>query len=292
MEMTLTESITKLYDKLETWMEQFIKMLPNLLIALFVVIIFWIISKYVFKWMKQLFEKTHFNESIENLLANIIRFVVIAIGIVIALGILSLQKTVFSLLAGVGVIGLALGFAFQDLASNFIAGIMLAVRAPIKIGDVIEIKGTQGSVIDIRLRDTHIRNFDGQDIFIPNKDFTTNELKNYSSYGKRKIAISVGVGYEDDAHKATQIIQKTLKTIDGVLSDPEPASFVESLGDSSVNIFGHVWFNYPGGSYFQVRHDATVKIKKALEDEGFNIPFPIRTLDIPSSTLNHFINKQ
>lgn len=291
MDQTLTESISKLYDKLETWIELFIKMLPNLLIALVVIIAFWILSKFVYKWMKRLFEKTHFNESIENLLANIIRFIVIAIGIVIALGILSLQKTVFSLLAGVGVIGLALGFAFQDLASNFIAGIMLAVSAPIKIGDVIKIKGTQGTVVDIRLRDTHIRNFDGQDIFIPNKDFTTNELTNYSSYGMRKITISVGVGYEDDAHKATQIIQEALKSLDGILSDPEPISFVESLGDSAVNIFGHVWFKYPGGSYFQVRHDATVKIKKDLEEAGFNIPFPIRTLDIPSGTIDRIVNK-
>lgn len=107
----------------------------------------------------------------------------------------------------------------------------------------------------------------------------------------RKITISIGVGYGDDPHKATQVIKETLKSLDGILSDPEPISFVESLGDSAVNLFGHVWFEYPGGSYFQVRHDATVKIKKALEEAGFNIPFPIRTLDIPSSTIDHLMNK-
>jgi len=279
----ITAGVGKLYDKLEVWVESGIKMLPNLLIALLIIIFFWILSKIVYNWTVKMFKKTHLNENIESLLATIVRVIVICLGIVFALGILDLQKTVFSLLAGVGVIGLALGFAFQDLASNFISGIMLALRAPIKIGDVVMIKDTMGTVIDIRLRDTHLRNFDGQDIFIPNKDFTSNELTNYSSFGKRKIKIEVGVGYEDNQAEATEVILEALKSVPGILKDPVPEAYIESLGDSCVNLFGHVWYKYPGGSYFQIRHDAINLVKKALVDKGFNIPFPIRTLEAGES---------
>lgn len=284
MEMNaIKDGVAKLYDKLEGWAEASIKMLPNLIIALLIVIFFWILSKIIYNWALKMFKKTHINENIERLLASTAKILVICLGLVFALGVLDLQKTVFSLLAGVGVIGLALGFAFQDLASNFIAGIMLALRAPIKIGDVVKIKGTMGTVIDIRLRDTHVRNFDGQDIFIPNKDFTTNELTNYSSFGKRKIKIEVGVGYEDDQAKAVKVVLDALNSVPGILTDPAPDAYIESLGGSSVNLFGQVWYKYPGGNYFQVRHDAINLVKKALVDQGFNIPFPIRTLEAGDS---------
>jgi small-conductance mechanosensitive channel len=286
----ITDGVAKLYDKLEVWLESGIKMLPNLMIALLIIIFFWLLSRIVYKWTVSMFEKTHLNENIEHLLATMVRILVICLGIVFALGVLELQKTVFSLLAGVGVIGLALGFAFQDLASNFIAGVMLALRAPIKIGDVVKIKGTMGSVIDIRLRDTHIRNFDGQDIFIPNKDFTTNELTNYSSFGKRKIKIEVGVGYEDNQTEAVDVILEALNSVPGILKDPAPDAYIESLGDSCVNLFGQIWYQYPGGNYFQVRHDAINLVKKALIENGFNIPFPIRTLEAGESLKEVFSN--
>lgn len=260
-------------------------MVPNILISIVILVTFWMLARFVYQWMLKAFKKTHLNESLEHLLANTCRVIVICVGIVFALSVLELQKTVFSLLAGVGVIGLALGFAFQDLAANFISGIMLAIRAPIKIDDVIKINDTMGTVIDIRLRDSLIRNFDGQDVFIPNKEFTSNKLTNYSSFGRRKVQLNVGIGYENDPKKALKIIEETVSKIDGVLSDPEPRAFVESLGDSSVNIICNVWFKYPGGSYLQIRNDATIEIKTKLEDAGFNLPFPVRTLDIPKQTL-------
>ena len=283
-EKVIMDGLQSLYEKLQGWVEGFIQMLPNLLLALVIVIFFWFLSHWVHKTMLQIFEKTDFNKSLEGLIANCCRVAVFLAGVVFALAALQLQKTVFSLLAGVGVIGLALGFAFQDLAANFISGIMLAVRSPLHIDDVIKINDVMGTVIDVRLRDTLVRNFDGQDVFIPNKDFTANKFTNYSTFGRRKIRIDVGIGYENDASKGTKVVLEALKKVPNILQDPAPEAYVSSLGDSSVNIFGHVWFTYPGGSYFQVQHDAIVTVKKELEAAGFNIPFPIRTLDLNVGT--------
>jgi small conductance mechanosensitive channel len=282
----LNDGLTKLLEKLESWGEGLIKMIPNILIAIIVMFIFIALSRWVHNMMKSIFKRTQFNEGLENIMANICRILVICLGVVFALGILELQKTVFSLLAGVGVIGLALGFAFQDLAANFISGIMLAVRTPLKIGDVIEINDTMGTVIDIRLRDTIVRTFGGQDVFIPNKDFTSHKFTNYSSFGKRRVKIEVGIGYENDPEQAQKIIAEALGEVKNTLTDPAPEAFVGELGASSVNLFGHVWFTYPGSiSYYQIQNDAIIIVKKRLEEAGFNIPFPIRTLQIDKKTV-------
>ena len=271
--------LNQLFEKLEGWGVGLMEMIPNLAIAIVVFIVFLAMSRWVEKLVMKGFGQSSLNKSLEQLLANIAKVTTICLGVVFALAILELQKTVFSLLAGVGVIGLALGFAFQDLAANFISGVMLAIRAPIKIDDVIKINDIQGTVIAIRLRDTLVRNFDGQDVFIPNKEFTGNSFINYSSNGQRRLKIDVGIGYEDDPIEGAKLVKKALDSIDGVLKDPEPAAYIGELGGSSVNLFGLVWFTYPGGSYYQIQHDAIAAIKKELESNGFNIPFPIRTLE-------------
>ena len=282
---TINEGILKLYDKLEGWAITFFKMIPNIIAAFVILFAFWILSHYVYKLFVRYFKKTHLSESLEHLIANSAKISTIAIGFILALSVVELQKTVISMLAGVGVIGLALGFAFRDLAANFMSGLMLAVSTPIKIGDVIKITGIQGSVIDIRLRDTIIRNFEGQNIYVPNKEFTENELINYSQFGRRKVTIEVGIGYDDDPSEGVRIVNETLLKIDGVLQEPAPACFVKGLGDSSVNLFAEVWFTYPGGSFYQVRHDTTIAVKNALEGAGFSIPFPMRTLEINQESI-------
>ena len=281
----INEGTTKLFEKLEFWGVTIVKMLPNIVAAFVILFVFWTLSSFVYKWSKKLLVKTHLNESLEHLVANSAKIATVILGFILSLSVVELHKTVISMLAGVGVIGLALGFAFKDLAANFMSGLMLAISTPIEIGDVIKISGIQGTVVDIRLRDTIIRNFYGQNVYIPNKEFTENELINYSQFGRRKVTVEVGIGYEDDPAEGVKIVNETLLNVDGVLSDPAPACFVKSLGDSSVNLFAEVWFTYPGGSFYQVRHDVTIAVKNALEDAGFSIPFPMRTLEINQDSI-------
>lgn len=276
----LTKAVQQISEKLIGWGEAFILALPNMLIAALIVAIFWLVSRWVYNLTQSVFAKTQLNESLEHLLANTAKIAVIALGVIFALSVLQLQKAVFSMLAGVGVLGLALGFAFQDLVANFVAGVLLAVRAPMRLNDVVEINGIQGTVIDIRIRDTLIRNFDGQDVFIPNKDFMTDEFHNYSSFGRRKIKISVGVDYNADLDQAKKIVLEAAKNTGNILDDPAPAVYVDALGDSSVNLTAHTWIKYPGADFLEVRDHATINVKKALDAADISIPYPTRTLDI------------
>lgn len=284
MELNIfSDGVTKLINKLQAWGEAAIAQVPNIFLAMVTLVVFWILSGWVYKLTSKSLKGSHLNTNLKHLLASITKITFFCLGIVVALGILDLQKTVFSLLAGVGVLGLALGFAFKDLAANFVSGIMLAINSPFKNGDVVKIKGIQGTIIDIRLRDTLMRNFNGQDVFIPNKEFLSNEFKNYSSFGKRKIRIEVGIGYQDNQDQGVETVLKALQNNDDALNDPSPAAFISSLGGSSVNIEGHAWIEYPGQSYLSVKNDLISQTKTALEEGGFDIPFPIRTLEAGSS---------
>jgi small-conductance mechanosensitive channel len=280
--METTNAAVKLMtEKLHSWLEGFFHNLPNFIIAILIITFFLFLSSYVYRTTLKVFRKTPFNESLEFLLANFIRICFVGLGIMFALSVLKLDKTVYSMLAGLGVIGLALGFAFQELASNFIAGVMVAIQSPVRINDVIEIDGEIGTVLEIRIRDTLIRNFEGHNILLPNKFFISNKFTNFSSFGKRRITLRIGVGYSDPLEKAKFLIVDAIKNIPGVLSDPAPVAFVDSLGDSSVNLIAHLWINFPEADFLAIKDQGYIKSKLALEAAGLKIPFPIRTLDIP-----------
>ncbi len=159
-----------IWEKLERWGQATIKMLPNLALAVLVFTAFYLLAKLTKKLVYKLSCRLSHKQAISNLLAGVAWFIVFAIGLFTSLEILKLDKAVSSLLAGAGIIGLALGFAFQDLTSNFISGIYITFRKPFDVGHVIETNGFTGSVENIQFRSTTMRTFDGLHLIIPNKD--------------------------------------------------------------------------------------------------------------------------
>jgi small conductance mechanosensitive channel len=131
--------------------------------------------------------------------------------------VLGLNKALSSILAGIGVIGLAFGFAFQDIAANFLSGIILAFREPFKRGDIIETKDVMGTVTKTNLRDTVIETFQGAKVYIPNKDFLQHSFYNYSALEKRRIDLVVGVSYADDLEKVEDVVLSAIKNLEGVI---------------------------------------------------------------------------
>jgi Small-conductance mechanosensitive channel len=132
--------------KIETWITGLIEMLPNLVVALFILILFYVIGKLARKAVTKLLSTVTANRTITNLLETVINILILGVGIFIALSVLQLDGAVTSLLAGAGIIGLALGFAFQDIASNFISGVILSIRHPFGIGDIIQTNDYYGTV--------------------------------------------------------------------------------------------------------------------------------------------------
>ena len=278
--MEITDAYNLIADKLETWIDTFIQMLPNLAVALIVLIVFYVIGKLVRKAVNKLLNKVTKNKTIIHLLETIVGVMVIGIGVFIALSILQLDGAVTSLLAGAGIIGLALGFAFQDIASNFISGIILSIRHPFGIGDIIETNGFYGSVEKMNLRNTIIRTPQGQIVYIPNKSVFENPLENFTSSGERRIDLSCGVSYGDDLEKAKEVAVEAIKTLDNYDASKDIEFYYDEFGGSSINFKVRFWVNFKKNpDYWSARSDAIIAITKAFDEHDIMIPFPIRTLD-------------
>jgi len=267
-------------EKLQGWLEAGIKHLPNFIVAFLLAMFFGLLAKYVGRVVRKVLHKALESEQIADLLSSIIKMLVLLTGLFIALEFLGLTGTVTSLLAGAGIIGLALGFAFQDMAENLIAGIAMGIRKPFQIGDVVEAGDVFGTVKTINLRNTLVETFFGQIEVIPNKILFRNVLTNYTVTGIRRIEVPVGISYADDPEKAAEAIEEAINACDFVIKKEQTAVFAKGFADSSINLVVWFWIDYPGDTGFmKARHTAVVEIKKALEKADILIPFPIRTLD-------------
>lgn len=266
--------------KLEGWLETGIELLPNFGVAVLTILMAWIVSKIVRKILDAALDKTPLPTALQSLIVTSTGLVILAAGLFVALGVLGLDRTVMSLLAGVGILGLALGFAFQDIAANFISGILLSVRRPIHVGDVVETNDFFGTVTEINLRSTIVETPTGQTVVIPNKQVFENPMINYSTTRRRRIDLSVGVSYGDDLEKAKQLALEAVEGVSSCSTDPEVELFYEEFGSSSIDFVVRFWIDFRyQAQYLDARSEAIMAIKKSFDDHGITIPFPIRTLD-------------
>ncbi|RJE74111.1 mechanosensitive ion channel family protein [Reichenbachiella sp. MSK19-1] len=279
-ELNLEQPIEKVLNKLESWYEGVIAMLPNMAVAILVFILFLVLAKLSQKLFVKLFKKASKNKALESLFGTITYYTVLGIGLFIILGVLQLQTAVTSLLAGVGVIGLALGFAFQDIAANFVSGIILAFRKPYHIGDIVQVNGIMGTVARTNLRVTVLKTFQGQENYVPNKEVLANPIENFSILGERRIDLAVGVSYGDDLDKVEKLVSDTISELEGVIRKDDMIFDYEEFGSSSINFNIRFWTKFPNQpGFLAMRNKAIKAIKSAFDANDITIPFPIRTLD-------------
>ncbi|MCO4754959.1 MAG: mechanosensitive ion channel family protein [Bacteriovoracaceae bacterium] len=278
--LDITNASKLLLNKVELWIEAFIAALPNIVVAVIVIVLSFLIGKIIRKLSAKLVGKITHNKAVVRLLQTLIYITVVTTGIFVALGILNLDKTVTSLLAGAGVIGLALGFAFQEIAANFIAGVLLAFRKPFSIGDLVEIGNYYGKVTNINMRTTTIQTLQGLDAIIPNKKMFTEAFINYTANDSRRMDLSVGVSYGDDLDKVEKLAIESLEKIKERDDTKDIEFYYKEFGGSSINFDIRVWLKFKGEKdYLKVRHEAIKQIKLAFDANDVDIPFPIRTLD-------------
>lgn len=267
-------------EKLLSWLESAIAILPNFIAAIITLLLFYPFALLA-KWIAgKIIKKTSDNYAIHNLFKNIVFLIVLLIGVFSALEILKLEKTVTSLLAGAGVIGLAMGFAFQEIASNFVSGILIAFRKPYRVGDIVEIQGRRGAVRSIDLRTTSIMTGDGLEMIVPNKSMITESVINYTSTPERRAEIIVGISYQSDLAKVEQITKQAVENVSQRIKDQPIEFFYQAFGPSSIDFKISFWVEYPGDrNYDRAIHQAIVSIKKAFDEHGITIPYPVRTLE-------------
>jgi small conductance mechanosensitive channel len=281
---SLSNAADLVLNKLSGWTETLIKMLPNLLVAILVVLLFWQVAKLVNRGARRGLNRVMENGQAAGLISTLLTLAVRIAGIFVALSILQLDKAVTSLLAGVGILGLALGFAFQDLAANFVSGVLMTVRRPFRIGDLVKIGDEMGVVEEVDLRTTSMRQLNGQLIIVPNRKVYENTLINFARAQARRVEVAVGVSYDDDLETAKAAAEEALCGLE-IRTESRPVDvFYTGFGGSSIDMICRFWIDDIGQrAYLDARSVGIMAIAKAFGSAGVSIPFPIRTLELTES---------
>jgi small conductance mechanosensitive channel len=276
----LTQLASELTEKLHSWLQELVVMLPNLVLAVLAVLAGALLARLTRNVVHRALMGVTSNAPISQLLANLARIAIVALSCFIALGLLELEKTVTSLLAGVGVVGLALGFAFQDIAANFMSGFLMVINQPFDVGDLVEVAGQRGRIRGISLRASELETLQGLTVLLPNKDVFQNAIINYTRTPHRRLDLAVGTAYGDDLEKVRRVTIEAVRNVPHRDRSRDVRLFFEAFGDSSINFTLHIWLERSDElAYLEARSEAMIATKKAFDEAGITIPFPIRTLD-------------
>lgn len=229
---------------------------------------------------------------LEAVLRKVVYAVVLIIGIYIALRVSGMTRIALTVVSGTGIIGLILGFAFRDIAENFLASLLLSVQRPFRLGDVIEVDGKLGVVRKVTNRGTLLIDFDGNHIQISNATVYKSTIKNFSANPKQRLTFTVGIGYDDDVSHAQEVLWKMLDEHDAILDDPEPLVLVEELGASTVNLRAYYWIDGSKHSMLKVGSSAMRLAKVVLTREGISMPDESREVIFPQGVPVHMVEAE
>ena len=256
-------------DKLERWGIFIVKMLPNLLLAVVVLVAFVFIAKFIRRVTDKIVMSISKSDAISGLTSAILYTIILVIGIMIALNILKLDKAVTSLLAGVGIIGLALGFAFQDLTSNFISGTFIAFKRPFEVGHTVETNGFIGQIEDIQLRATKMKTFSGLHVIIPNKDIFQKPIINYTLTRRRRIEMEFFILNKLDPAEVISALNSALEKAEPALPFYDVECYFSAIEEPKIKLYISLWTtNVEPDAFFKARHSAIIIISRVLKEKG------------------------
>jgi len=235
----------KIINAAEGYYDKMLSYLPRIALAIFIVVAGILIAQVITNFYRKRILQKASDPLMARFLAQAIKIVLISIAIMLALKAAGLDGIATGLLTAVGGGAIILGFAFQDIGKNFLAGIILAFNRPFDINDTIMVDSHFGKVRALNFRYTHIKTSDGRDIFIPNSDVLTKPVENYTADGFFRNDFVVGIGYEDDIGAVKDIIYKILDNHEGIVQDDEHKNFVieDELAPSTINLKVFFWVN-------------------------------------------------
>lgn len=271
------DPVEKLTQQLVDMGNSFFAMLPSIAIGLVILFVTWIVSKLMKKLADTIIRKADLRPSLRELIETIISVIVWIFGVMIAATVMIPSLTPAGMLAGLGLGTVAIGFAFQDIFENFLAGILIMVRKKMRIGDVIECEGITGKVEHISLRETHVRKLSNEITVVPNSMLFKNPVEIYTDDEQRRHEIIAGVSYDTDLEVARDVIRKAVESVDEVNKDQRIDVFACEFNSSSVDFRVRWW---SGSKPFDMHNtkDLVIRaIKRDLDGAGIEIPFPYVT---------------
>lgn len=290
---SVQDAIGKLWDKMDGWLDAIILKLPNMVLAILVIVLFYFIARGLRNLLRNTLLKRISQVSIQHIIAKTVFIVVLIIGFFVALSVLDLNKLLTSVLAGAGVLGLAIGLALQGTLSNTVGGFLLSFMPDIKIHDSIRNGDASGVVQEITLRNIVIKTPENYITVIPNSKFVDGAFTNYSLTDRGRVTVNCGVGYESDLQEVEDLTVKIIGDNFEQNYGEGVEFFFTEFGDSSINFMVRFWTDVTGFKQeHAARHQAIKLMKKHFDEKGFNIPFPIRTLDFGKNNLTVHTEKR
>ena len=275
-------------NSLQNYYEEFLKILPRIALAILVIILGVLLAQLLTNFYKRRFQQKSEDPLMAKFLAQAVKIILIIIAIMIALRVAGLDGIATGVLTAVGGGAIILGFAFQDIGKNFLAGVILAFNRPFNINDTIKIDNIFGKVRALSFRYSHIKTFDGRDIYIPNSDVLTKPVENYTADGFFRVDFTVEIGYEDNIEAAKRVIQEVLDKNKEIIRDETHENFVieDELAASTVNLKVFFWVDtvdYRRAS--RVLRGMIIKqVKEALANADFNLPSDVIELKLYKNT--------
>ena len=276
--------MNQVLERLHAYYYAFLKSLPRIGLAILIIVIGIIIANWLTGFLKRRIRHRSHDPLMSNFLSKAIKIVLFICIFLLGLHAAGLSSIAGAILATAGASAVVLGFAFKDIAENFLAGIILAFNRPFHVDDTVQIENIFGKVKTMEFRYTKIATFDGRNVYIPNSDILTKPVFNYTEDGFYRSDFVVGIAYENDIEKAKELILSCLQSDEDVVKDEQHVNFVaeDELAASTVNLKVYFWVttdDFRRGT-LQTKGRLIQKVKSKLEGAGFNLPANITELKL------------
>lgn len=272
------EPVNIVYEQLREMAFGFLERAPQLTIALVALIVTWLFSRITSWIIESLASRSKLRRSLIELFKNLASTAIWILGVLIAITVAFPSVTPSKALTAIGLGSIAIGFAFKDVFENFLAGILILYREPMRIGDHIHCADVEGKVERISIRDTHVRQTDGQLVVMPNAMLFKDPVYIRTDQSYRRVTITAGIAYGEDVAEGRRVIEEALKDLDTVAQDRPIQIFAKEFNSSSIDFEVTWWTGSTPLDERRSRDKVVEAVKAALDSAGIEIPFPYRTL--------------
>lgn len=274
----MSELITTIIGSIKELIASGVKVVPAILTGLILIFLTRYAAQFARNFVGNISQRTTKSKSLQLLFVKTAHIAVWIVGVVLACVIAFPGLKLGDIIATLGLGSVAIGFAFQDIFKNFLAGVLLLLQQPFRIGDQIIIDDYEGTVEQIDIRTTKIRTYQGERIIVPNSNVFTSAVQVRTAFDSRRTDLGVGVDYNTSLTEARDILSETVTGVEGVLSNPKPEIDVVNFGDSSIDFIVRYWTKPTQKEVRTIQTQCIFAIKKSLDKANISIPYPIRTL--------------
>lgn len=266
------------WEKINSIINGAIAILPNLVLAIIVLAVALMLSRWLKGLVVGFYARHGRHQNLGIVLGRLIQWLVISFMLLVTMSIVLPSFHARDLIQILGISGVAIGFAFRDILQNFLAGILLLLAEPFRLGDEISVASYEGVVQEIQARATLIKTYDGYQVVIPNSTIYTQSVKIFNHYDVRRTTLEVGIGYGDNVDEARRLMLEAMGEVEGVLTDPPPSVIATEFGDSGVVLRARWWTKSRRAEMLRVRDRVVPAIRQKLGENGIDLPYPTQQI--------------